>query len=149
MIRILNFRKHELLLYLWSSKRFAEDWYFRLSNSIPDCHCLNTEIKKLSMNIRIVKNVSKCRIKLVKLPEVVSHLQTCKKYLKETLEREKSFLSLLHSFRKYNSGISHLSVVSELQEMLHEHSFVGCVNPQWALAQYQTKLYLLNTTKLR
>ncbi|NXF92626.1 MLH1 protein, partial [Eubucco bourcierii] len=37
---------------------------------------------------------------------------------------------------------------ASLQEMLHEHSFVGCVSPQWALAQYQTKLYLLNTTKL-
>ncbi|KAM6169209.1 DNA mismatch repair protein Mlh1 isoform 2-T2 [Rhynchocyon petersi] len=35
-----------------------------------------------------------------------------------------------------------------LREMLHNHSFVGCVNPQWALAQYQTRLYLLNTTKL-
>ncbi|XP_037703116.1 DNA mismatch repair protein Mlh1 isoform X2 [Choloepus didactylus] len=35
-----------------------------------------------------------------------------------------------------------------LREMLNNHSFVGCVNPQWALAQYQTKLYLLNTTKL-
>ncbi|XP_058146782.1 DNA mismatch repair protein Mlh1 isoform X2 [Dasypus novemcinctus] len=35
-----------------------------------------------------------------------------------------------------------------LREMLRNHSFVGCVNPQWALAQYQTKLYLLNTTKL-
>ncbi|XP_009898498.2 DNA mismatch repair protein Mlh1 [Dryobates pubescens] len=37
---------------------------------------------------------------------------------------------------------------ARLQEMLHDHSFVGCVSPQWALAQYQTKLYLLNTTKL-
>ena len=36
-----------------------------------------------------------------------------------------------------------------LREMLRNHSFVGCVNPQWALAQHQTKLYLLNTTKLR
>ncbi|XP_062986076.1 DNA mismatch repair protein Mlh1 isoform X2 [Elgaria multicarinata webbii] len=35
-----------------------------------------------------------------------------------------------------------------LQEMLRDHSFVGCVSPQWALVQYQTKLYLLNTTKL-
>ncbi|KAM4687275.1 DNA mismatch repair protein Mlh1 isoform 1-T1 [Discoglossus pictus] len=35
-----------------------------------------------------------------------------------------------------------------LQDMLRNHSFVGCVSPQWALAQYQTKLYLLNTTKL-
>ncbi|XP_066100726.1 DNA mismatch repair protein Mlh1 isoform X2 [Saccopteryx bilineata] len=35
-----------------------------------------------------------------------------------------------------------------LREMLHNHSFVGCVNPQWALAQHQTKLYLLSTTKL-
>ncbi|NXI38227.1 MLH1 protein, partial [Galbula dea] len=37
---------------------------------------------------------------------------------------------------------------ANLQEMLHDHSFVGCVSPQWALVQYQTKLYLLNTTKL-
>lgn len=35
-----------------------------------------------------------------------------------------------------------------LQDMLSNHSFVGSVSPQWALAQYQTKLYLLNTTKL-
>ncbi|XP_069929060.1 DNA mismatch repair protein Mlh1 isoform X4 [Oryctolagus cuniculus] len=35
-----------------------------------------------------------------------------------------------------------------LREMLRDSSFVGCVNPQWALAQHQTKLYLLNTTKL-
>ncbi|MBN3271850.1 MLH1 protein, partial [Polyodon spathula] len=35
-----------------------------------------------------------------------------------------------------------------LQEMLQNHSYVGCVNPQWALIQHQTKLYLLNTTKL-
>uniref|UniRef100_A0A8D0HJK5 DNA mismatch repair protein MLH1 n=1 Tax=Sphenodon punctatus TaxID=8508 RepID=A0A8D0HJK5_SPHPU len=37
---------------------------------------------------------------------------------------------------------------ASLQEMLRDHSFVGCVSPQWALAQYQTKLYLLSTTKL-
>ncbi|XP_026576382.1 DNA mismatch repair protein Mlh1 [Pseudonaja textilis] len=37
---------------------------------------------------------------------------------------------------------------ASLQEMLRDHSFVGCVSPQWALVQYQTKLYLLNTTKL-
>uniref|UniRef100_A0A1A8JBC5 DNA mismatch repair protein MLH1 n=2 Tax=Nothobranchius kuhntae TaxID=321403 RepID=A0A1A8JBC5_NOTKU len=35
-----------------------------------------------------------------------------------------------------------------LQEVLQSHSFVGCVNPQWALIQHHTKLYLLNTTKL-
>lgn len=33
--------------------------------------------------------------------------------------------------------------------MLQNHSFVGCVNPQWALIQHHTKLYLLNTTTLR
>uniref|UniRef100_A0AAR2JCQ3 DNA mismatch repair protein MLH1 n=1 Tax=Pygocentrus nattereri TaxID=42514 RepID=A0AAR2JCQ3_PYGNA len=37
---------------------------------------------------------------------------------------------------------------SGLQEMLQNHSFVGCVNPQWTLVQHHTKLYLLNTTKL-
>ncbi|XP_039995837.1 DNA mismatch repair protein Mlh1 isoform X2 [Xiphias gladius] len=35
-----------------------------------------------------------------------------------------------------------------LQEMLQNHSFVGCINPQWTLIQHHTKLYLLNTTKL-
>uniref|UniRef100_UPI003AAC1480 DNA mismatch repair protein Mlh1 n=1 Tax=Centroberyx gerrardi TaxID=166262 RepID=UPI003AAC1480 len=35
-----------------------------------------------------------------------------------------------------------------LQDMLQNHSFVGCVNPQWTLIQHHTKLYLLNTTKL-
>uniref|UniRef100_A0A4W4EY27 DNA mismatch repair protein MLH1 n=1 Tax=Electrophorus electricus TaxID=8005 RepID=A0A4W4EY27_ELEEL len=35
-----------------------------------------------------------------------------------------------------------------LQEMFQNHSFVGCVNPQWTLVQHHTKLYLLNTTKL-
>ncbi|XP_053476665.1 DNA mismatch repair protein Mlh1 isoform X3 [Ictalurus furcatus] len=35
-----------------------------------------------------------------------------------------------------------------LQEILHNHSFVGCVNPQWSLVQHHTKLYLLNNTKL-
>uniref|UniRef100_A0A672ZU56 DNA mismatch repair protein MLH1 n=1 Tax=Sphaeramia orbicularis TaxID=375764 RepID=A0A672ZU56_9TELE len=35
-----------------------------------------------------------------------------------------------------------------LQEMLQNHSFVGCVNPQWTLIQHHTKLYLLNTSKL-
>ena len=33
--------------------------------------------------------------------------------------------------------------------MLQNHSFVGCVNPQWTLIQHHTKLYLLNSTKLR
>ena len=36
-----------------------------------------------------------------------------------------------------------------LQEMLQNHSFVGCVNPQWTLIQHHTKLYLLNATRLR
>nr|XP_046257439.1 DNA mismatch repair protein Mlh1 [Scatophagus argus] len=35
-----------------------------------------------------------------------------------------------------------------LQEMLQNHSFVGCINPQWTLIQHHTKLYLLNTTNL-
>ncbi|XP_074531346.1 DNA mismatch repair protein Mlh1 [Halichoeres trimaculatus] len=35
-----------------------------------------------------------------------------------------------------------------LLEILQNHSFVGCVDPQWTLIQHQTKLYLLNTSKL-
>ncbi|OXB83219.1 UNVERIFIED_CONTAM: hypothetical protein H355_001971 [Colinus virginianus] len=41
-----------------------------------------------------------------------------------------------------------LLFINRLQEMLRDHSFVGCVSPQWALVQFRTKLYLLNTTKL-
>ncbi|XP_060896599.1 DNA mismatch repair protein Mlh1 [Labrus mixtus] len=35
-----------------------------------------------------------------------------------------------------------------LQDVLQNHSFVGCVDPQWTLIQHQTKLYLLNTSRL-
>ncbi|XP_068597667.1 DNA mismatch repair protein Mlh1 [Brachionichthys hirsutus] len=35
-----------------------------------------------------------------------------------------------------------------LQEMLQNHSFVGCISPQWTLIQHHTKLYLLNSTTL-
>nr|QFU95811.1 mutL-like protein 1 transcript variant X1 [Carassius auratus red var. x Cyprinus carpio allotetraploid] len=35
-----------------------------------------------------------------------------------------------------------------LHDLLQNHSFVGSVNPQWTLVQHQTKLYMLNTTKL-
>ncbi|XP_022540961.2 DNA mismatch repair protein Mlh1 isoform X1 [Astyanax mexicanus] len=43
---------------------------------------------------------------------------------------------------------THDSQFLRLQEMLQNHSFVGCVNPQWSLIQHHTKLYLLNTSKL-
>ncbi|XP_041644687.1 DNA mismatch repair protein Mlh1 [Cheilinus undulatus] len=35
-----------------------------------------------------------------------------------------------------------------VQELLQNHSFVGCVDPQWSLIQHQTKLYLVNTSVL-
>lgn len=35
-----------------------------------------------------------------------------------------------------------------LREMFQNHKFVGCVNEEFALMQHQTKLYLVNTTKL-
>ncbi|XP_069469304.1 DNA mismatch repair protein Mlh1 isoform X2 [Ambystoma mexicanum] len=53
-------------------------------------------------------------------------------------------LSSIISLREESVDCAHKG----LQEMLINHSFVGCVSPRWALAQYQTKLYLLNTTKL-
>ncbi|MEE6510447.1 hypothetical protein FKM82_030180 [Ascaphus truei] len=53
-------------------------------------------------------------------------------------------LTSILSLQKEIEAQAHTS----LQDMLRNHSFVGCVSPQWALAQYQTKLYLLNTTKL-
>ena len=35
-----------------------------------------------------------------------------------------------------------------LKETLKNHTFVGCVNPQYGLIQHSTKLYLTNTVKL-
>ncbi|KAK3109179.1 hypothetical protein FSP39_024740 [Pinctada imbricata] len=40
------------------------------------------------------------------------------------------------------------SMHSGLREMFQNHKFVGCVNQEMALMQHQTKLYLVNTTKL-
>ncbi|XP_039592376.1 DNA mismatch repair protein Mlh1 isoform X2 [Polypterus senegalus] len=53
----------------------------------------------------------------------------------------------LTSVKELRSAISEHAHIG-LQEMLQNHSFVGCVNPQWALIQHQTKLYLVNTSKL-
>uniref|UniRef100_A0A8C4T9N0 MutL homolog 1, colon cancer, nonpolyposis type 2 (E. coli) n=1 Tax=Erpetoichthys calabaricus TaxID=27687 RepID=A0A8C4T9N0_ERPCA len=53
----------------------------------------------------------------------------------------------LTSVKELRSAISEHAHTG-LQEMLQNHSFVGCVNPQWALIQHQTKLYLVNTSKL-
>lgn len=49
-----------------------------------------------------------------------------------------------------------LSLQEEVQENMHKnlremfqfHKFVGCVNKEFSLMQHQTKLYLVNTTKL-
>ncbi|KAM9365180.1 DNA mismatch repair protein Mlh1 [Pholidichthys leucotaenia] len=53
-------------------------------------------------------------------------------------------LTSIKELRADISGNAHKG----LQEMMQNHSFVGCVNPQWSLVQHHTKLYLLNTTKL-
>lgn len=57
----------------------------------------------------------------------------------------------LEEFNNYDPCSKCLSVFisTGLQEILHNHSFVGCINPQWSLVQHHTKLYLLNNTKLR
>ena len=36
-----------------------------------------------------------------------------------------------------------------LRTLMQNHTFVGCVSPEFALIQHDTKLYLVNTTKLR
>ncbi|XP_077160023.1 DNA mismatch repair protein Mlh1 isoform X2 [Paroedura picta] len=61
-----------------------------------------------------------------------------------TPRRKISNLTSVLTLQEEISNQAHAS----LQEMIHNHSFIGCVNPQWALVQYQTKLYLLNSTKL-
>ncbi|XP_061108454.1 DNA mismatch repair protein Mlh1 isoform X2 [Conger conger] len=53
----------------------------------------------------------------------------------------------LHSVKELRSEITERAHAG-LGEMLQNHSFVGCVNPQWSLIQHQTKLYLLDITKL-
>ncbi|XP_074658885.1 DNA mismatch repair protein Mlh1-like [Tubulanus polymorphus] len=37
---------------------------------------------------------------------------------------------------------------AELRDIFQKHTFVGCVNKQYALIQHQTKLYLANLTRL-
>ncbi|KAM8738699.1 DNA mismatch repair protein Mlh1 [Acanthopagrus schlegelii] len=53
----------------------------------------------------------------------------------------------LNSIKELRAEITE-STHKGLQEMLQNHSFVGCVNPQWTLIQHHTKLYLLNSTSL-
>uniref|UniRef100_S4R697 DNA mismatch repair protein MLH1 n=1 Tax=Petromyzon marinus TaxID=7757 RepID=S4R697_PETMA len=58
--------------------------------------------------------------------------------------------------RRVFSFVSILALQSEitsskhdgLHEVMKNHTFVGCVDPTWALLQHQTRLYLVNTTKL-
>ncbi|XP_041367878.1 DNA mismatch repair protein Mlh1-like [Gigantopelta aegis] len=40
------------------------------------------------------------------------------------------------------------NVHAGLRELVQNHTFVGCVSEEYALVQHQTKLYLVNTTKL-
>lgn len=42
-----------------------------------------------------------------------------------------------------------VKLIVDLREMFQFHKFVGCVNEEFSLMQHQTKLYLVNTTKLR
>ncbi|XP_030296839.1 DNA mismatch repair protein Mlh1 [Sparus aurata] len=53
----------------------------------------------------------------------------------------------LNSIKELRAEITEITHKG-LQEMLQNHSFVGCVNPQWTLIQHHTKLYLLNSTSL-
>jgi hypothetical protein len=46
----------------------------------------------------------------------------------------------------YNSGIDFITGV---RDMFQNNTFVGCVDEEFSLMQHQTKLYLVNTTKLR
>uniref|UniRef100_A0AAQ5YBP1 DNA mismatch repair protein MLH1 n=1 Tax=Amphiprion ocellaris TaxID=80972 RepID=A0AAQ5YBP1_AMPOC len=73
--------------------------------------------------------------------------------LLEALDQQEAEWSVLLRVIKLTSIKDLRAEISEnthkgLQEMLQNHSFVGCVNPQWTLIQHHTKLYLLNTTKL-
>ncbi|XP_077585647.1 DNA mismatch repair protein Mlh1 [Stigmatopora nigra] len=59
----------------------------------------------------------------------------------------KRHMTKLRSIKELRSEISD-KAHKGLQEMLQNHSFVGCVNPEWTLIQHHTKLYILNTTAL-
>ncbi|XP_077469045.1 DNA mismatch repair protein Mlh1 [Stigmatopora argus] len=62
-------------------------------------------------------------------------------------EEEKMEAAQLQSVKELRSEISD-NAHKGLQEMLQNHSFVGCVNPEFTLVQHNTKLYLINTTTL-
>ena len=53
-------------------------------------------------------------------------------------------LSSILTLQQEIEGATHAG----LKEVFQNHKFVGCVSPEHALVQHQTKLYLINTTKL-
>ena len=42
-----------------------------------------------------------------------------------------------------------LALIVGLRDLVNDHTFVGCVNATYVLLQHQTKLYLVNTPRLR
>uniref|UniRef100_A0A3Q3FCN0 DNA mismatch repair protein MLH1 n=1 Tax=Labrus bergylta TaxID=56723 RepID=A0A3Q3FCN0_9LABR len=76
-----------------------------------------------------------------------------KRSRKEEEEEELTAASLKRRVIKLNSIKDLRAEIKEnthtLQDVLQNHSFVGCVDPQWTLIQHQTKLYLLNTSRLQ
>lgn len=46
----------------------------------------------------------------------------------------------------YNRG---MVFITGVRDMFQNNTFVGCVDEEFSLMQHQTKLYLVNTTKLR
>ncbi|CAM9598965.1 unnamed protein product [Lampetra fluviatilis] len=71
-------------------------------------------------------------------------------------EEQEPLMAGALSKRRVFSFVSLLALQSEiasskhdgLHEVIKNHTFVGCVDPTWALLQHQTRLYLVNTTKL-
>uniref|UniRef100_A0A3Q3FBK1 MutL homolog 1, colon cancer, nonpolyposis type 2 (E. coli) n=1 Tax=Labrus bergylta TaxID=56723 RepID=A0A3Q3FBK1_9LABR len=77
-----------------------------------------------------------------------------KRSRKEEEEEELTAASLKRRVIKLNSIKDLRAEIKEnthtgLQDVLQNHSFVGCVDPQWTLIQHQTKLYLLNTKTIK
>uniref|UniRef100_A0A673JI88 DNA mismatch repair protein MLH1 n=1 Tax=Sinocyclocheilus rhinocerous TaxID=307959 RepID=A0A673JI88_9TELE len=75
------------------------------------------------------------------------HVEEVKEDLTAASLPRRRFIKLT-SIKELREDIEHVLSSTGLQDLLQNHSFVGSVNPQWTLVQHQTKLYLLNTTKL-
>ena len=111
-----------------------------LKKKIEDYHLVRSDSKLQKLDAFLPKiSLVKSDIKTQTL-SLQSVPVTTAKFKKKRQICLTSVLQLQNDIKK--------STDHELTELMHEHTFVGIVDAEFALLQHTTKLYLLNTTKL-